>query len=308
MTDADVDGSHIRTLLLTFLFRELPQLISNGNVYIAQPPLYKVKKGKNERYVIDDDQLNKIIVSNAIEGKALKPLKKKKDLKGKEFYAVINKYMALTALKERLSRQTNELTATAILKTKPITKSEASNKNKFHSWVKGAQRKAKKLAKESGTEIAFSVVEDDEGFLYLESKEQNNGRSLTGRIPRTFFRSKEYQSIKAYQDLEKNFRGGVVINEGDSRVEYGSLSDGLGDLIKNSKKGQSIQRYKGLGEMNPGQLWDTTLDPETRSLVQVRIEDEIEADLTFATLMGEEVYPRRQFIEENALNVSNLDV
>ena len=121
MTDADVDGSHIRTLLLTFLFRELPQLISNGNVYIAQPPLYKVKKGKNERYVIDDNQLNKIIVSNAIEGKALKPLKKKKDLKGKEFYAVINKYMALTALQERLSRQTNELTATAILKTKPIT-------------------------------------------------------------------------------------------------------------------------------------------------------------------------------------------
>jgi len=308
MTDADVDGSHIRTLLLTFLFRELPELISNGNVYIAQPPLYKVKKGKNERYVTNDDQLNKIIVSNAIEGKVLKPLKKKKDLKGKEFYAAINKYMATTALQERLSRQTNEITATAILRTKPITKSEASNKNKFHAWVKGAQRKAKKLAKESGTEITFSVVEDEEGFLYLESKQQNNGRSLTGRIPRTFFRSKEYQSIKAYQDLEKTFKGGAVINEGDSKVEYGSLSDGLGDLIKNSKKGQSIQRYKGLGEMNPGQLWDTTLDPETRSLIQVRIEDEIEADLAFATLMGEEVYPRRQFIEENALNVANLDI
>ena len=99
-----------------------------------------------------------------------------------------------------------------------------------------------------------------------------------------------------------------MINEGESKVEYGSLSDGLGDLIKNSKKGQSIQRYKGLGEMNPSQLWDTTLDPETRSLIQVRIEDEIEADLAFATLMGEEVYPRRQFIEENALNVANLDV
>ena len=308
MTDADVDGSHIRTLLLTFLFRELPELISNGNVYIAQPPLYKVKKGKNERYVTNDDQLNKIIVSNAIEGKALKPLKKKKSLEGKEFYEAINKYIATTALQDRLSKQTNKVTAAAILTTKPITKTEASNKNKFVAWVKSAQRKAKKLAKENGTEISFSVAEDDEGFLYLESKEKSNGRSLTGRIPTTFFRSKEYQGIKAYQELEKAFKKGAVISDGDSMVEYKTLSDGLGDLIRNSKKGQSIQRYKGLGEMNPGQLWDTTLDPEARSLIQVRIEDEIEADLTFATLMGEEVYPRRQFIEENALKVSNLDV
>jgi len=308
MTDADVDGAHIRTLLLTFLFRELPELISNGNVYIAQPPLYKVKKGKKERYVTDDDQLNKIIVSNAIEGKALKPMKKKKGLKGKGFFEAINKYISITALWARLARQTNEVTATAILKTKPITKTEASNKKKFHAWVKGAQRTARKLAKENGTEISFSVAEDDEGFVYLESREQSNGRSLTGRIPITFFKSKEYQNIKSYQDLEKYFKGGAAIIEGDKQTEYKTLSDSLGDLIKNSKKGQSIQRYKGLGEMNPGQLWDTTLDPETRSLIQVRIEDEIEADLTFATLMGEEVLPRRQFIEENALNVINLDV
>jgi len=308
MTDADVDGAHIRTLLLTFLYRELPELISNGNVYIAQPPLYKVKKGKKERYVTNDEQLNKIIVSNAIEGKVLKPMKKKKGLKGKEFFEAINKYISVTALWKRLARQTNEVTATAILKTKPITKTEAANKKKFHAWVKGAQRKARKLAKENGTEISFSVVEDDEGFVYLESREQSNGRSLTGRIPITFFKSKEYQNIKSYQDLEKYFKGGAVIIEGDKQMEYKTLSDSLGDLIKNSKKGQSIQRYKGLGEMNPGQLWDTTLDPETRSLIQVRIEDEIEADLTFATLMGEEVLPRRQFIEENALNVINLDV
>jgi len=308
MTDADVDGAHIRTLLLTFLYRELPELISNGNVYIAQPPLYKVKKGKKERYVTNDEQLNKIIVSNAIEGKVLKPMKKKKGLKGKEFFEAINKYISVTALWKRLARQTNEVTATAILKTKPITKTEAANKKKFHAWVKGAQRKARKLAKENGTEISFSVVEDDEGFVYLESREQSNGRSLTGRLPITFFKSKEYQNIRAYQDLEKHFKGGAVIIEGDKQTEYKTLSDSLGDLIKNSKKGQSIQRYKGLGEMNPGQLWDTTLDPETRSLIQVRIEDEIEADLTFATLMGEEVLPRRQFIEENALNVINLDI
>jgi DNA gyrase subunit B len=308
MTDADVDGSHIRTLLLTFLFRELPDLISNGNIYIAQPPLYKVKKGKNERYVINDEQLNNIIVSNAVEGKTLKPLSKKKEFKGKEFYEIINKHISNTTLYERLSKQTNEVTARAILKTKPITKTEASNKTKFHAWVKAAQRKAKKLAKESNTEVSFSVVEDDEGFLYLESEEQINGRNLTGRIPATFFKSKEYQGIKAYQELEKSFKGGATINEGELQTEYKTLSDSLDDLIKNSKKGQSIQRYKGLGEMNPAQLWDTTLDPETRSLVQVIIEDEIEADLTFATLMGEDVSPRRQFIDENALNVSNLDV
>ena len=235
-------------------------------------------------------------------------MKKKKGLKGKEFFEAINKYISVTALRGRISRQTNEATATAILTTKPITKTEASNKKKFHAWVKSAQRKARKLAKENGTEVSFSVVEDDEGFVYLESMEQSNGRSLTGRIPTTFFKSKEYQNIKSYQDLEKYFKGGAAINEGDKQTEYKTLSDGLSDLIKNSKKGQSIQRYKGLGEMNPTQLWDTTLDPETRSLIQVRIEDEIEADLTFATLMGEEVLPRRQFIEENALNVTNLDV
>jgi len=308
MTDADVDGAHIRTLLLTFIFNELPTLVSNGNIYIAQPPLYKVKKGKKEQYVGDDDELNKIIISNAIDGKSISGTGKKKKTQGEGLYQIIDKYLSIKNLNQRLSKQTTKQVSKAILAAKPIIKKDAANKKKLTAWVKTIQKNSKTKNSRNKPVISLRVYEDEDGLFFIETKEELNGREQVGHVPSTFFKSDDYQQIKKFKDIEKPFVKGVVVETPDNTQEFKTLGQGLDDLIKNAKKGQSIQRYKGLGEMNPSQLWETTLDPETRALVQVRIEDDHETERTFDKLMGDEVPPRRAFIEENALNVSNLDI
>ena len=308
MTDADVDGAHIRTLLLTFLYRELPELVNNGNIYIAQPPLYKVKKGKKEQYVADDDHLNKIIITNAIQGIELETKNKKKKIDGDGLFNLINEYIAITNIKNKISTQSSEIAAKAITKGKVVTKSEASNKKKLEAWVKQLQRSCNKIAKEEGGKCKLSLDYDQDGIGYLQTSETKNGTIKEGRIPVTFFKSPEYSLIGPHQTNTKIFSKGVFVTEAEKQDYYESIEECLDILLKNSKKGQSIQRYKGLGEMNPGQLWDTTLDPNNRSLLQVTIEDADDANIAFSTLMGDEVPPRRLFIEENALNVGNLDV
>jgi DNA gyrase subunit B len=308
MTDADVDGAHIRTLLLTFIFNELPALVSNGNIYIAQPPLYKVKKGKREQYVGDDDELNKIIISNAIDGKSISGIGKKKKIDGNSLFEIIDKHLSVKNLHLRLSRQTTEEASATLLAAKPITKKDAANKKKLTAWTKSIQKNSKAKNRKNMSSVSFSVFEDEDGLFFIETKEELNGRTQIGQVPATFFKSDDYQQIKKYKDIEKSFAKGVIVETLDNKQKFSSLGRGLDDLIKNAKRGQSIQRYKGLGEMNPVQLWETTLDPKTRALVQVRIEDDHETERTFDKLMGDEVPPRRAFIEENALNVSNLDI
>ena len=308
MTDADVDGAHIRTLLLTFIFNELPALVTNGNIYIAQPPLYKVKKGKREQYVGDDDELNKIIISNAIDGKSISGLGKKKKTEGNDLFEIIDKHLSIKSLHLRLSKQTTEGASAALLAAKPITKKDASNKKKLTAWVKSIQKSSKAKNSESKPSVSFGVYEDEDGLYFIETKEELNGRAQVGQVPATFLKSDDYQQVKKYKDIERSFVKGVIVEAPDNKQEFKTLGEGLDDLIKNAKRGQSIQRYKGLGEMNPVQLWETTLDPKTRALVQVRIEDDHETERTFDKLMGDEVPPRRAFIEENALNVSNLDI
>jgi len=308
MTDADVDGAHIRTLLLTFIFNELPTLVSNGNVYIAQPPLYKVKKGKREQYVGDDDELNKIIIYNAIDGKSISAPNKKKKTQGKDLFEIIDKHLSIKNLQTRLSTQTTEKATKAILDAKPITKKDAASKKKLTAWVKSIQKTNKAKSSKSKPAVSFGVYEDEDGLFFIETREKLNGRSQAGQVPATFFKSDVYQQIRKYKDIEKSFVSGVVVETPDNKQKFKTLGQGLDALIKNAKKGQSIQRYKGLGEMNPAQLWETTLDPKTRALVRVMIEDDHETERTFDKLMGDEVPPRRAFIEENALNVSNLDI
>ena len=308
MTDADVDGAHIRTLLLTFLYRELPDLVANGNVYIAQPPLYKVKKGKKEQYVADDAQLNKIIITNAIQGIDLVTKNKKKSVNGDGLFNLINEHIAISSLKDKINKQASSTVAEAMIGGKVITKSEASNKKKLEGWVKQLQRSCNKIAKAAGSKCKISLEYDEDGLGYLQTRETLNSTTSTGRIPVTFFRSPEYATIGAYQANNKPYANGVFITNAESEIHYETIGDCLNQLLKNAKKGQSIQRYKGLGEMNPGQLWDTTLDPSNRSLLRVTVEDADDANIAFSTLMGDEVPPRRQFIEENALNVGNLDV
>ena len=308
MTDADVDGSHIRTLLLTFFFNELPELVRNGNIYIAQPPLYKLKRGKKEEYVNSDEELNSLIINNAISDISVCQPKKKKGLEGDGLFNIINDYITATALISRLSKQIGSITSIALSKHKPITKTETNNKKKLELWTKSLHRKANKIAKEEGTKINIKLSSDEDGISYLEITEGLNGSVPSEKLPVTFLKSNEYKVLKTYQKISKVFPKEALLVKENQEKTFGSIHECLEHIVANSKKGQNIQRYKGLGEMNPGQLWDTTLDPMNRSLVRVTLEDELEAEIAFATLMGDEVAPRRLFIEENALNVSNLDI
>ena len=308
MTDADVDGSHIRTLLLTFFFNELPELVRNGNIYIAQPPLYKLKRGKKEEYVNSDDELNNLIINNAISDTSVCQPKKKKGLEGDGLFNIINDYITATALISRLSKQIGSIASITLSKHKPITKTETNNKKKLELWTKSLHRKANKIAKEEGTKINIKLSSDEDGISYLEITEGLNGSVPSEKLPVTFLKSNEYKVLKTYQKISKVFPKEALLVKENQEKTFGSIHECLEHIVANSKKGQNIQRYKGLGEMNPGQLWDTTLDPMNRSLVRVTLEDELEAEIAFATLMGDEVAPRRLFIEENALNVSNLDI
>jgi len=308
MTDADVDGSHIRTLLLTFFFNELFDLVRAGHVYIAQPPLYKVKRGKKEEYVNSDDELNNLIISNAISGIKIKQTGKNKPLEGDGLFNMLIQHIDTSALIQKLSKQIGETAAKTLSEYKPINKSEINNNKKLELWVKGLSRKAKKDGKEKNSNINVQLISDDDAIPYISIVEGLNGSSTLKKLPVTFLKSLEYKTLVSCQKHKKDFPSKVTLNSGDEKTAFDSIEACLEHILFNSKKGQNIQRYKGLGEMNPGQLWETTLDPETRSLVQVKVDDEEEAKLAFATLMGDEVAPRRQFIEENALNVSNLDI
>ena len=310
MTDADVDGSHIRTLLLTFFFNELRHLVKEGYVYIAQPPLYKVKRGKKEEYVNSDEELNNLIINNAITGLKLTQRGKKKTLEGDGLFNILMQHIETTTLIDKLSKQIGDSASRALSQYKVITKTDANNKKKLDLWVKGLSRAAKKLAKESGNDLNIKLVNDEDSIPYISIHEGLNGSSTEKTLPVTFLKSLEYKTFIDYQKYHKDFPKKVSLSNGDGSTSFESISECLDHILHNSKKGQSIQRYKGLGEMNPAQLWETTLDPNTRSLVKVKVDD-TNMDLAieaFATLMGDEVAPRREFIEENALNVSNLDV
>jgi len=308
MTDADVDGSHIRTLLLTFFFNELFDLVDAGHVYIAQPPLYKVKRGKKEQYVNSDEELNNLIINNAIAGLKLTQRGKKKGLEGDGLFNILMQHIETTSLIEKLSKQIGRNAAKTLSEHKLITKTDANNKKKLDLWVKSFSRAGKKTAKENDNEMDIKLVNDEDGIPYISIHEGLNGSSAEKKLPITFLKSLEYRSFTSYQKYKKDFTGKVALSNGGEKTSFDSITDCLDHILDNSKKGQNIQRYKGLGEMNPVQLWETTLDPSSRSLVQVNIDDKEEANQAFATLMGDEVAPRRQFIEENALNVSNLDI
>ena len=308
MTDADVDGSHIRTLLLTFFFNELFDLVDAGHVYIAQPPLYKVKRGKKEQYVNSDEELNNLIINNAIAGLKLTQRGKKKGLEGDGLFNILMQHIETTSLIEKLSKQIGRNAAKTLSEHKLISKTDANNKKKLDLWVKSFSRAAKKTAKENDNEMDIKLVNDEDGIPYISIHEGLNGSSAEKKLPITFLKSLEYRSFTSCQKYKKDFTGKVALSSGGEKTSFDSITDCLDHILDNSKKGQNIQRYKGLGEMNPVQLWETTLDPSSRSLVQVNIDDKEEANQAFATLMGDEVAPRRQFIEENALNVSNLDI
>jgi DNA gyrase subunit B len=308
MTDADVDGSHIRTLLLTFFYRQMPILIERGHIYIAQPPLYKVKKGKQETYVKDDLELNALLLNTAIDGAALHVNADAPPLSGLGLESLARKYVEVQAIVHRWARRYDERFLEQLLYVPKLGTDSFDRIDELRDWCRNLELRLNGLDDVS-RRYRVTVETLAAGGHRIELQRLEHGLSSGKHIPREFFDSAEYLRIAELAQTLSDLMGpGAFIIRGDERQDIASFKVAMGWLFEQAKKGQSIQRYKGLGEMNASQLWDTTINPDTRRLMQVRIEDAVAADDIFTTLMGDAVEPRREFIEKNALQVSNLDV
>jgi len=308
MTDADVDGSHIRTLLLTFFYRHVPDLITNGHVYIAQPPLYKVKRGKQETYVKDEAELNRMLLASALDGAELHVNNAAPALSGPGLESLARQYMEVQAIIKRWARRYDERLLDQLIYMPEVTAAEFDRSDWMRDWTRELAEHLNSLSDSPRSYRVELRQVDGHPSRVLVSKTEHG--SITEKaLPKEFFESAEYRRIV---ELGKTLAGligeGAYITRGEAREEIGSFKQAMSWLIDQARKGQSIQRYKGLGEMNPEQLWDTTINPATRRLMQVRIEDILASDEIFTTLMGDQVEPRREFIEKNALSVANLDI
>jgi DNA gyrase subunit B len=307
MTDADVDGSHIRTLLLTFFYRQMPELIERGHVYIAQPPLYKVKRGKQEQYVKDDAELNAYLLNVALEKAALHVTADAPGITGTALEGLAMHYVSVMTMIQRLARRYDP----AALQQMVYLPRLASD-GKLPALTEWAETLAESLRHEingSGVRYRVAVAEDADGPTGIEVTRGQHGNEEQRLIPLAFFAGAEYQRIVAFgAELTGLIGEGAYVVRGDHQQPVHSFKDAMEWLMAEARKGLGVQRYKGLGEMNPEQLWDTTVNPETRRLMRVQIEDAVAADEIFTTLMGDHVEPRREFIERNALTVENLDV
>jgi len=310
MTDADVDGSHIRTLLLTFFYRQMHELVERGHIYIAQPPLYKIKKGKQEQYVKDDAALNALLLNSAIDKAQLYVNPDAPPLAGPALESLANDYMAVTAAIRRLSRRYDVAVLERIIYMPPLGGEELTSLATVTAWFEELQQRINAILG-SGQRYECSVASPggDGVFVATVSKWTHGIVASEQTITAEFFQSVEYEHILALgQQLDGLLSKGAYVQRGERREDVTSFKQALDWLMEEAKRGQHIQRYKGLGEMNPEQLWETTLDSENRRLLQVKIEDAVGSDDIFTTLMGDQVEPRRDFIEQNALLVSNLDV
>ncbi len=316
MTDADVDGSHIRTLLLTFFYRQMRELIERGHVYIAQPPLYKIKRGKQEVYVKDDAELNAYLLNAAMDNAALHVNSEAPPLSGVALETLAKEYIAVEAIITRLAPRYDEIVLRAISKLPELSASDLENLDVLDAWT---QKLSASLPKTTGDRAddnnigSYTAVldrgDEDGEFVRIAITRVQHGIGATRYIPREFFGTNEYRHVMALAaKINDLLSADSTIRRGDREAAVTSFAGAVEWLMSEARRGQSIQRYKGLGEMNPDQLWDTTVNPETRRLMQVKIDDAVKADEIFTTLMGDQVEPRREFIEKNALTVENLDV
>jgi DNA gyrase subunit B len=308
MTDADVDGSHIRTLLLTFFYRQMPVLIERGHIYIAQPPLYKVKKGKQEHYVKDDAELNAYLSSLALDSASLYLTPDSPPLQGPGLESLMKKYTEVMAIIGRLGRRYDAQVLEQLLYSAPLTGAELDDLARVDEWM--VTLAGRLVGAAEAPRYALSLVhEAGTPGWEIRLARRHHGVDTVRSLQREFFESAEYRRIAGLgAELADLVGEGAYVVRGEKRQDVKSFREAVEWLMAEARKGQAIQRYKGLGEMNPGQLWETTVNPETRRLMQVRIEDAVAADDIFTTLMGDHVEPRREFIEKNALSVSNLDV
>ena len=316
MTDADVDGSHIRTLLLTFFYRQMQELIERGHVYIAQPPLYKIKKGKQEVYVKDDAELNTYLLNAALGNAALHVNAEAPPLTGAALEALAKEYITVENIMAKLSGRYDAVVLRALSTCSEVTREMLDDMDALQAWT---EQLSAALPKSDGKRATNGnggsyVAEFDQGDgegegVRVAIRKIRHGLSQTRYLPREFFDTNEYRHIMSLAGKLRELLGDDAwVERGEKRADVASFAEAIEWLMNQARRGQSIQRYKGLGEMNPDQLWDTTVNPETRRLMQVKIDDAVKADEIFTTLMGDHVEPRREFIEKNALTVSNLDV
>ena len=308
MTDADVDGSHIRTLLLTFFYRQMPELLENGHIYIAQPPLYKVKKGKQERYVKDDLELDAYLLSAALDNCQLFVNEGAPAMSGQAMEELARQYMLVIESIRRLSRRYPAEVMEKII-TMPALP-QGADLAAARSWFADLEQR---MSSDELSKIKYSMTvelqQGEETAWDCKIATIRHGIETDYHMLSEFFESGEYSAIrKLAEQLDGLLGEGAAIQRGDRKQAITSFKQAMNWLMEEAKRGQHIQRYKGLGEMNPEQLWETTLNVEARRLLQVQIEDAIAADEIFTTLMGDQVEPRREFIETNALNTMNLDV
>lgn len=301
MTDADVDGSHIRTLLLTFFYRQMPELIERGYVYIAQPPLYRVKHGKHERYLKDDHELKQYLLELALHETVLTPAAGAQPLTGEALEGLAKSYLLSEAVIERLSKVIDKSTLYALLKAPALDLSDLA----------AAQRSAAALAgalNDPAVSLRAEYNDATESCRIVITRTYH-GNLQVSALDRDFVESGDYAQLRATADLLQGLLGpGASIRRGDKEIAITDFKQALDWLMEDVQRNLQIQRYKGLGEMNPEQLWETTMNPAVRRLLKVQIEDAIAADDIFTTLMGEAVEPRRAFIETNALVARNIDV
>lgn len=309
MTDADVDGSHIRTLLLTFFYRQMPELIERGHIYIAQPPLFKIKKGKQEQYIKDEEALEASLIHSALDNASLHAHKGAPAMLGTALESLVLEYQAVMAIINRLSKRYPKVFLEALIYSEPLDESKLSQHTAMEAFIKQLEKKLADDYNEEG-QFKINLVEDAEKHWWLpEINITHHGSNSTILINKELFSSSEYRKfLELGNKLNDLLHDDAYIVRGEKQQPVKTFAKVVEWLIGEAKKGQTIQRYKGLGEMNPDQLCETTMNTDTRRLLQVTIEDAVSADKMFTTLMGDQVEPRREFIELYALDVVNLDV
>ena len=308
MTDTDVDGAHIHTLLLTFFFRHLPKVIENGHLFIAQPPLYKVKKGKQEQYLKDDPALDGFLLQGAMDNASLHSSASAPAISGTGLEGLATQYRQVMATIKRVERIIPAVILEQMIYAPVLNVDDLHDQDKVANWLDQL------LEKLEGQEVGAATYDgqvktnpERDGYLPMVTI-TTHGIDADFMIEFDFISSGEYRSIAALNGaLADLFEQDGYIKRGEKTFETQSFAAGLEWLLKEARRGLAVQRYKGLGEMNPEQLWETTMDPDQRRMLCVTIDDAIAADQMFTTLMGDEVEPRRNFIEENALRVANLD-
>jgi len=309
MTDADVDGAHIRTLLLTFFYRQMPELIERGYIYIAQPPLYKIKKGKQETYLKDDGELNAYLLRTALDGASLLVNAEAPPLSGTALEDLANKMVMVSGIQQRLGKRYDHGLLNHLLYMPRVTDELLEDTVEWQKWIEELQGR---LNVDTGVSDRYQLVlaeGDETQSAGIIIEHWTHGIATRKHLPVDFFHSADYRKIG---DMGEHLDGLIApdaeVRRGEKGRPVDSFEQALQWLMEEAKRGQHIQRYKGLGEMNPEQLWETTMDPASRRLLRVNIEDVVGSDQVFTTLMGDQVEPRREFIEKNALTVENLDV